>query len=698
MRSRDVSFWEGNDDSGNISNEVKWPTINPPNNLKTFKISYYEEPKATKRIHRMLEADLVPPMTARERLALEEDSESEYPLFDFISGQYTTGRVETISPTPQPVTAKQGNDADDYQSEPPRHQSPPPTERRISARPNKGKEPDRLGYSNSGAGRPERKKQATGGDGTEDIVGLAMPTTRIKAWEVNIPDNLREAKASRYADQWLNACQEQIDKLEAISAYTVERPPPGVSILPGKWVFDLKIDNDGFVTGFRARWVVCGNFQRPGIHDEDKYAPVITDASIKIVFTRIAELGYKWRQVDMITAYLNALIGEKKIYMAQPTGFVKSPGSACRILKAMYGLRESAHLWNKTFDTELRLLGFEPLIEDSCVYKHHTGALLIMYVDDTIIAAPTDNEITDIINLINKKFKTKDLSEPSMFLGCKISRDYEKRTITISQDHYVEKILADAKMQDSKANQIPMTPAYLINSKTRYEIIDSEKLTTFQKHTGRLGWLSYKTRPDITFAVRRLQHVQSKATMADWTAMKTIMRYLKGHPEYRLTLGKNHKERLLVYVDAAHADAEGAKSTEGFVTMYGGAPISWSSRIQTLIAPSSTIAEFCAYDYAVKEGMWLKKLLISLDMMRIDEPVKLLTDSANAITIVKNDGYNRTAKWLDIRYFFVRNEYANGDLEIIKVDGTKNPADGFTKPLDGKKFSDFVDMLGVNCT
>jgi hypothetical protein len=75
-----------------------------------------------------------------------------------------------------------------------------------------------------------------------------------------------------------------------------------------------------------------------------------------------------------------------------------------------------------------------------------------------------------------------------------------------------------------------------------------------------------------------------------------------------------------------------------------------------------------------------------------------MTDSTNAITIVKNDGYNRTAKWLDIRYFFVRNEYANGDLEIIKVDGTKNPADGFTKPLDGKKFSDFVDMLGVNCT
>jgi hypothetical protein len=94
--------------------------------------------------------------------------------------------------------------------------------------------------------------------------------------------------------------------------------------------------------------------------------------------------------------------------------------------------------------------------------------------------------------------------------------------------------------------------------------------------------------------------------------------------------------------------------------------------------------------------MWLEKLLVSLEMMKVDEPIKLLTDSANAIMIIKNNGYNRVTKWLDIRYFFVRDEYGNGQLDLIKIDGDKNPADGLTKPLDGRKFKEFIDMLGMN--
>jgi Reverse transcriptase (RNA-dependent DNA polymerase) len=95
----------------------------------------------------------------------------------------------------------------------------------------------------------------------------------------------------------------------------------------------------------------------------------------------------------MVTAYLNALVGERKIYMAQPTSFGTNPELACRILKAMYGLRESANLWNKMFDTEFRHMGFKPLTEGPYVYEHDSKALLIMYVDDTVIAAPTDHRV-----------------------------------------------------------------------------------------------------------------------------------------------------------------------------------------------------------------------------------------------------------------------------------------------------------------
>jgi hypothetical protein len=273
-------------------------------------------------------------------------------------------------------------------------------------------------------------------------------------------------------------------------------------------------------------------------------------------------------------------------------------------------------------------------------------------------------------------------------------RDYDKRTITISQEHYIEKILADAHMEDCHGNNIPMNPSYLDISKKKDDadgnpdIIDS-----FMNHTGQLGWLSYKTRPDITFATRRLQQAQANPTDADWSAAKGVMRYLKRHPFFKIVLGANHDEGPKMYVDAAHADAQGMKSTEGYIFKYAGAPISWNSRRQTLVAPSSTTAEFCAYDLATKEALWMKKLLVAMDMIPQDEPIPIYTDSENAMMIVKKDGYKGTNKWLDLRYFFVKDHYKQKNITLEKIDGNENPADGMTKPLNKEKFGEFVKMI-----
>jgi hypothetical protein len=135
------------------------------------------------------------------------------------------------------------------------------------------------------------------------------------------------------------------------------------------------------------------------------------------------------------------------------------------------------------------------------------------------------------------------------------------------------------------------------------------------------------------------------------------------------------------------------KSTEGYIFKYAGAPISWSSRQQSIVATSSTTAEFCAYDSAVKEALWMKKLLVAMGMIQQDEAIPIYTNSENAITIVKKDGYNGTTKWLDLHYFFVKEAYKRKNITLKKIDGDQNPADGLTKPLTNKKFREFVKMI-----
>ena len=96
--------------------------------------------------------------------------------------------------------------------------------------------------------------------------------------------------------------------------------------------------------------------------------------------------------------------------------------------------------------------------------------------------------------------------------------------------------------------------------------------------TGQLNWVATKTRPDIVYAVGRLQKNNSSPTTTDMAAGKHLLRYLKGTKNHGVCLGTRSHEGLAVYVDASYADNTDGKSTESFVTTFAGAPISWASK------------------------------------------------------------------------------------------------------------------------
>jgi hypothetical protein len=151
--------------------------------------------------------------------------------------------------------------------------------------------------------------------------------------------------------------------------------------------------------------------------------------------------------------------------MQQPSGFeyyddeggIKS--WVCSLDQALYGLRDSAFLWNEELDKTLYAMGFEPLDDDPCVYKKLVGAkmtILMLHVNDFIIAAPSDKEIEAVVAELNKHYPLKDLGEPKQYLGCLLERDYDAGTIRMSQKAYVQKILYKADMLHCKGRNIPL--------------------------------------------------------------------------------------------------------------------------------------------------------------------------------------------------------------------------------------------------
>ncbi|KAJ5138864.1 uncharacterized protein N7515_003712 [Penicillium bovifimosum] len=520
----------------------------------------------------------------------------------------------------------------------------------------------------------------------EDKVDIDEPFLHdgkpLHAKDVDLPSTYKQAQKSPFWPQWEDAMQKQLDDLAAKGTWSLILKPPKAKILPGQWRFTVKTNTKDEVYGFKARWVVCGNFQDK--NDGETYAPVVAECMIKIVFTLIAVYGLKWGQVDFTAAYLNASRKDAEtVYMRQPTGFEHTDASGdknqwvCTLNQALFGLRDSAYLWNEEMDGKLRQIGFHPLDDDPCVYLKGKGmslTIMMIHVDDFIIAAPSDSDVQHVVDELRKYYDMKDLGEPKQYLNCALDRDYENRTITMTQTAYVQKVLRTANVSGWK--DTPLPAAWRETQADATSVLDDDAFDQYQSIVGMLNWLAVKTRPDIRFAVTRLQHRLAKPTFSDYETMLHVVKYLCRRPDIGTVLGRTDELRFYAHTDASHADWEDSKSTEGCIWYLAGSPVMWSTRKQTITANSTTVAEWSF-------------------MLPEHRPIEIHSDNINSQLLLSKKGGRSANRWLTLRWFFVKDAVAQGHVEIHHVDTKKNAADGFTKALAKDQFEVFAKLIGM---
>ena len=112
--------------------------------------------------------------------------------------------------------------------------------------------------------------------------------------------------------------------------------------------------------------------------------------------------------------------------------------------------------------------------------------------------------------------------------------------------------------------------------------------------------------------------------------------------------------------------------------MHGG-PISWTSRLQSLVALSSTEAEYYAITDAVQEALWLRSLLNEIGCPQHDATTNVFEDNKGARDYCKSPLFQkkRTRK-----YHFVRNHIEDGTIRIVSVRSEDQFADFLTKALN----------------
>jgi hypothetical protein len=554
---------------------------------------------------------------------------------------------------------------------------------------------------------------------------------------VDEPMAVGEAMASEHAEEWQAAMQEEIKTLMTWNCFDIvsrdEAKSLGGKLMKSRWIFKIKREPTGEIQRFKARLVACGYSQRPGEDFTETYSPVFGYTSLRAVFAFAAANDFELTAHDMKNAFIQQNIDIEHLYMACPDGFEKflpnGQPAALHLKRSIYGLRQSSRLLAERLSKYLERLGFKQLVSDQGIFIKGEGRdreIVCTWVDDLLFVSARENKEArkKFDEDLRKEFAMSPWTEGecNWLLNMKITRDWDKGILHLSQPQAVEKLAKkfNCDTLDGRRPHVPMSPNLKLRKATADNIVPSS-VFEYASAVGGLLYLSITARPDIAQSVGVLSRFMSCPSEEACSAAQQVIKYLYATKDYGITYsrGSGGSPHLAAYMHArknqvavedsfkdngptigTYCDADLAgdedtrKSTSGLAIVMHGGVISWMSRLQPTIALSTAEAETIAGVEAVKQVMHLRLLLQELGLEQ-HGPSTIYEDNNAAIALAHGKEQSKRAKHYQIKVHFLNDQYKRGTFAYEKVETKRMLADTMTKSLPRDDFCKYRDWMGV---
>ncbi|TPX52856.1 DNA-directed DNA polymerase, partial [Powellomyces hirtus] len=268
-----------------------------------------------------------------------------------------------------------------------------------------------------------------------------------------------------------------------------------------------------------------------------------------------------------------------------------------------------------------------------------------VYIDDLLIFAKNESEISSIKASLHNEFNMTDLGEVNHNLGMSVRCDYTRRVIYLDQESYVNDILERFGMQDCKPFNTPMAqtklkPYHVENTKTSPNSQEGE----YREIVG-----------SLILCIGGNNVTLHGYSDADW--------------------GNNIIDR---------------RSITGYLFCIGNAgPVTWASKRQPTVALSSTEVEYMALSFATQQTIWLRSLQKELQISEyLDEdaqPTTIYEDNQSCILLAMDPVHHARTKHIDIRHHFIR-DHVDKEIHLECLPTAEMVADSLTKPLPAPAF------------
>ncbi|GJP62860.1 hypothetical protein CLOP_g19934 [Closterium sp. NIES-67] len=499
-----------------------------------------------------------------------------------------------------------------------------------------------------------------GGRGKPNVVQAGSVVEQIEEDEIAHcywapipePKTREEALNGPNGEKWKASEDEEFGSLIENETWDLCDLPPGKKAITSKMIYRHKYGPEGELTRYKSRLVARGFQQTKGKDYDEVFAPVGKGTTLRVLLAIAALLGWKIRQMDIVTVFLNGIIMEE-VYMKQPEGLDDGSGRVCRLKKAIYGLKQAPRAWYHKLEEALLAGGFKKSECDPSLFllqEKDEILMLLVYVDDILLFSASTALLDSAEQMLEMQFKCSKMGEVKYYLGMHVERDVEKGVLRLHQKKYCEGLAEKYGLQDGGKPATPLPSGFTVGPCADEEVVGKSDRKLFHSMVGSLNYAANHTRPDIAFSTSRLASVVSRPSHEQLEAAKSF--------------------------NSVKADGT---SIGGYVCLLGGGAVSWRSKKQNEVGLSSCETEYMALHHGAKEVVWLRRLLEELGVGQ-EEPTVVFCDNESAVKLAKNACLHGLTKHIRPKWHWVRRLLDKEvRLEIVKTH--QQAADIFTKRL-----------------
>ena len=447
------------------------------------------------------------------------------------------------------------------------------------------------------------------------------------------------------------------------------------------------------------------------------YSPVVLWQTIRLIFTLAIVNNWHIHSIDFVLAFPQADI-QTDIYMKSPPvpydftiPDLPSPSDRLfkcyKLLKNLYGLKDAGRTWNHHLRSGLLQRGWKQSPIDECLFVKK-GLILILYVDDACIVSPSTTLIRKEITSLKTDYALTDDGELQDYLGTRFNRHHDG-SVTLTQPRMIDRLLTIVGL-DSNATNVKLHDCPAISILHDHPTAPPRTQTwNYRSAVGCLSYIQAIVRPDITMAVQQCARFCNQPNKDHEEAVKRICRYLLKTRSQGLVLKPDKSKGLECHVDADFAgtwthlsagDPLSCHSRTGFVISYAGCPILWKSKVQSLIALSTTEAEYIALSSALREVIAIIQLLDDLKShgLPIHTSTPKITcrtfeDNMSCVKMANNHKTRPRTKHLSLRLHHFRSHILRKIITVEHISTKEQVADIFTKPLPKVQFCKLRNQL-----